>query len=61
MSVAVPAVRARRPNYRRRRFLVELGSVGVAVVLLIWWLLPLYNLVMIALDPNGDQIGRAHV
>jgi len=45
---------ARRPNYRRRRMLTEAGSVALGVVLLIWWLLPIYNIMLIALDPNGD-------
>ncbi len=58
MSVAItaaPASRqaARRPNYRLRRMLVEAGSVALGAVLLIWYLLPVYNMVLIALDPNG--------
>ena len=54
MTVALASPRAaRRPNYRRRRALGEAGAIMVGVVLLIWWLLPLYNMVLIALDPNG--------
>ena len=54
MTVALaPSRPARRPNYRRRRALGEAGAMMVGVVLLIWWLLPLYNMVLIALDPNG--------
>lgn len=55
MSIAPSSGRpARRPNYRRRRMLTEAGSVALGVVLLIWWLLPIYNIMLIALDPNGD-------
>jgi multiple sugar transport system permease protein len=45
--------RPRRPNYRLRRILGAAGSAAVGIVLLIWWLLPLYNLVFIALDADG--------
>ena len=45
-------VRLRR-NGRARRFLVEAGSLMLGAVLLIWWLLPIYNMVLIALDPQG--------
>ncbi len=44
---------ARRPNYRLRRWLVEAGSVALGIVLLLWWLVPVYNMVLIALDPEG--------
>jgi multiple sugar transport system permease protein len=30
-----------------------MGSVGVGLLLLIWWALPIYNLLFIALDPDG--------
>ncbi len=36
-----------------RRFLVEAGSLTLGAVLLIWWLLPIYNMVLIALDDQG--------
>jgi multiple sugar transport system permease protein len=36
-----------------RRFLVEAGSLMLGAVLLIWWLLPIYNMVLIALDSQG--------
>lgn len=42
-----------RRNRRMRRFLVEAGSLLLGAVLLIWWLLPVYNMVLIALDPQG--------
>ena len=54
MSVALaPGRTARRPHYRLRRKLADAGSVAVAAMLLIWWLLPLYNMLLIALDPDG--------
>jgi multiple sugar transport system permease protein len=52
-AIVAPAPR-RKPNYRLRRGLVEAGSALLGVGLLIWWLLPVYNLIMIAVDPNGD-------
>jgi multiple sugar transport system permease protein len=45
--------RRRRWSRRTRRFLVEAGSLLLGAVLLIWWLLPIYNMVLIALDPQG--------
>ena len=34
----------------------------LGVVLLIWWLLPIYNMVLIALDPAGQyRIRRLHL
>jgi len=44
----------RRPNYRRRRTLTEAAALGIGAVLLIWTLLPIYNIVMVALEPHGD-------
>lgn len=54
MTVAVSMARpARRPNYRLRRQLAKAGSAAFGIVLLIWWLLPVYNMVLIAIDPTG--------
>jgi multiple sugar transport system permease protein len=39
-----------------RLALIELGSVTLALVLLIWSLLPLYNMFLIALDPEEGEI-----
>jgi len=42
------------PRPRRLRGLVSAaGAALLAVVLLIWWLLPVYNMLLIALDPEG--------
>ena len=39
-----------------RRVLVEVASVALAVVLLIWSLMPVYNMLLIALDPDEGDI-----
>ena len=44
----------RRPRYRLWRRLKEAGSVLLGTLLLIWWFLPLYVIMRIALDPKGD-------
>ena len=31
-----------------------MGTAVLSVALLIWWLLPIYNMLLIALDPEGD-------
>jgi multiple sugar transport system permease protein len=45
---------ARRPRYRLRRRLGEAASVALGIVLLIWSLLPCYNMLLMALDAEGD-------
>jgi multiple sugar transport system permease protein len=47
------AVRARN---RARRILAEAASVLLALVLLIWSLLPIYNMFLIALDPEEGEV-----
>ena len=42
-------------RYRRRRNLVEAGSVVLGAIILIWSLLPVYNMFLVALDPDGPQ------
>jgi multiple sugar transport system permease protein len=46
------AVRGRRA--RRLRRWKEVGALGVAVLLLIWTLIPIYNIVMVSLESKGD-------
>ena len=41
---------------RRRQLLTEAGSVLLGAVLLIWSLLPIYNLFLIALDPEEGEV-----
>jgi multiple sugar transport system permease protein len=45
-----------RRRHRRRRVLIEAGSVILAVILLIWSLIPVYNMFLIALDPEEGEI-----
>ncbi len=55
MSVALAWGRTpRRLRHRLRRLVSDAGTVMLSVVLLIWWLLPVYNMMLIALDPEGD-------
>ena len=47
---------ALRPRYRLRRVLAEVASVTLGLVLLIWSLTPVYNMLLIALDPDEGDI-----
>ncbi len=55
IALSVPPQPARR-RYRLRRRLGEVGSVVLAIVLLIWSLLPVYQMLLIALDPEEGEI-----
>ena len=44
----------RRPRYRARRLFVAAASAALGVVLVFWSLVPVYNMLLIALDPEGD-------
>lgn len=39
---------------RRRRHLATTGTAVLSVVLVVWTILPIYNMVMISLEPEGD-------
>ena len=59
MSVAIDLsqpMRLARRRYLLRRTLTEAGSVMLGVVLLIWSLAPVYNMLLIALDPEEGEI-----
>ena len=56
MSAASALAAAARRRGRLRRGLVEAGSAVLGLVLLVWSLLPLYNLFLIALDPEEGEI-----
>jgi multiple sugar transport system permease protein len=43
-----------RPPPRRWRYLSNAGAAVVSVVLLLWTLMPLYNMVMVSLESEGD-------
>jgi multiple sugar transport system permease protein len=52
----LPPMPSLRRRNRRRRMLTEAGSMMLGVVLLIWSLLPVYNMLLIALDPEEGEI-----
>ena len=55
MSAVLGEPRAvRRPNYRLRRNLREATALAVGVLVLIWTLIPIYHIVMVSLEPEGD-------
>lgn len=54
MSIALSSGRPRR--HRRRAVWVEGGSVLLGIGLLIWSLFPVYNIFLIALDPEEGEI-----
>ncbi len=56
MSAALGSGRLAHRRSRLRRALVEAGSVILGVVLLIWSLTPIYNMLLIALDPEEGEI-----
>ena len=59
MNVALnlaPPVRLARRRYRLRRVLTEAGSVMLGISLLIWSLLPVYQMLLIALDPEEGEV-----
>src|SRR5207249_2364444 len=39
---------------RRRRYLSFVGTVVLSFVLVVWTLLPIYNMILISLEPEGD-------
>jgi len=55
MSILLTVPQPARRRYRLRRVLTEAGSVMLGVVLLIWSLLPIYNMLLIALDPKKGK------
>ena len=56
MNRALDRLPSLRRRNRRRRALTEAGAVMLGVVLLIWSLLPVYNMLLIALDPEEGEI-----
>ena len=44
------------PRVRLRRLLTEAGAVILGIVLLIWTVIPVYNMLLIALDPEEGEI-----
>ncbi len=54
-SAPVPA-RLPCRRWRLRRVLAEAGSVTFGILLLIWSLAPVYNMLLIALDPDEGEV-----
>jgi multiple sugar transport system permease protein len=44
-----------RARYRRRRVLSRTASVMLGILLVIWTVMPVYNMVLIALSEDGDE------
>jgi len=56
MSIALTAMEADyRPRLRRRRRWTKIGTIVLSIALLIWTLLPIYNMLLIALSDDGDE------
>lgn len=56
MTGAVPAIRPdRRARVRRRRIMIEAASLALGAIILIWSLVPVYNMFLVALDPEGHN------
>jgi len=43
-----------RPAGRRRRYLSAGGTALLSIAILVWTIMPIYNMVMISLEPEGD-------
>jgi multiple sugar transport system permease protein len=56
VSIAPALPLPARRRYRLRRALTEAGSVVLGVVILIWSLAPVYNMFLVALDPEEGEI-----
>jgi multiple sugar transport system permease protein len=56
VSIALPGAQRARRRYRLRRNLTEAGSAILAILLLIWSLAPVYQMFLIALDPEEGEI-----
>ena len=60
MSIALTPFEAEyRPRLRRRRLWTRIGSVVLSIALLVWTLVPIYNLFLIALSDDGDEFTGA--
>ncbi len=56
MSIALAEGRPpRRPLYRRHRFFTKAAAIVLGIVLLIWTLLPVWNMTLMALDSDADE------
>jgi len=66
VTAIAPALQSNlRARAHTRHYLVEAGSLILGAVILIWSLLPFYNMLLVALDPGGhnefsDEIWPSH-
>jgi multiple sugar transport system permease protein len=56
MSIVAPPIRPSRRRFRPRRALAEIGAVALGIAVLIWSLLPIYNMLLVALDASEGTI-----
>jgi multiple sugar transport system permease protein len=56
VSIVMASSRPKHRSYRLRRAFTEAGSIMLGLVLLIWSLLPVYNMFLIALDPEEGEV-----
>jgi len=56
VSIALASPRLAPRRYRLRRRLTEAVSAMLAIVLLVWSLIPIYDMLLIALDPEEGEI-----
>lgn len=56
MSASGSLDRPRRRPYRLRRATTEAGSIVLGLAVLIWSVLPIYNMFLVALDPEEGEI-----
>jgi multiple sugar transport system permease protein len=53
--VSLSLTAGRRPNYRLRRIVTKTAATVVGVALAIWTLIPVYNMLLIAVSEDGDE------
>jgi multiple sugar transport system permease protein len=56
VSIVLPSGGVARRQHRRRRVITELGSMMLGAVILIWSVTPIYNMLLVALDPEEGEI-----
>ena len=54
VPIARPASRERARRARQLRWWKEAGALGIAALVLIWTLVPVYNIFMVSLESKGD-------
>jgi multiple sugar transport system permease protein len=61
VSITVPAANPARRRRRLRTAIVEAASAVLGLALLIWTLIPVYNMLLIALDPDEGETEFAYL